>query len=61
LGILFPNIIALSGSLNDRKMSERMLALYTAVLSLSLIISPGLESLILQRFSLREAFIFFSF
>ncbi|WP_155862751.1 MFS transporter [Acidianus infernus] len=61
LGILFPNIITLSGSLDDRKMSERMLALYTTALSLSLIISPGLESLILQRFSLREAFLFFSF
>ncbi|MQL55029.1 MFS transporter [Acidianus ambivalens] len=61
LGILFPNIITLSGSLNDRRASERMLALYTTALSLSLIISPGLESLILERFTLREAFLFFSF
>ncbi len=60
LGFLFPNIITISGSLNDRKKSERMLALYTTALSLSLIISPGLESLILQRFTLREAFLLFS-
>ncbi|BDC19543.1 MFS transporter [Acidianus sp. HS-5] len=60
LGFLFPNIITLSSSFNDRRKSEQMLALYTTALSLSLIISPGLESLILQRFTLRQAFLFFS-
>ncbi|AWR98338.1 MFS transporter [Acidianus sulfidivorans JP7] len=60
MGIIFPNIITFAGSIGDQRTRERMLALYTTSLSLSLIVSPGIESLILTRFSLIQAFVFFS-
>lgn len=60
MGIIFPNIITFAGSIGDQRSRERMISLYTASLSLSLIVSPGLESLILSKYSLTQAFIFFS-
>ncbi|ARM77198.1 MFS transporter [Acidianus manzaensis] len=60
MGIIFPNIITFAGSIGDQRSKERMISLYTTSLSLSLIVGPGIESLILSRFSLTQAFLFFS-
>jgi len=60
MGLIFPNIINYAGSIDDQKSRERMISLYTTSLSLSLIVSPLLESFILSNFSLITAFLFFS-
>jgi len=60
MGIIFPNIITFAGSIGDQKSRERMLSLYTTSLSVSLILSPSIESLILSKFTLIQAFLFFS-
>jgi len=60
MGLIFPNIINFAGSIDDQKSRERMISLYTTSLSLSLIVSPLLESFILSNFSLITAFLFFS-
>lgn len=60
MGIIFPNIVNFTTSVDDEKSKERLLALYTTALSLSLIISPFMESLLLHRFTLTETFLFFS-
>jgi len=60
MGLIFPNIINFASSADDQKSRERMISLYTTSLSLSLIVSPLLESFILSNFSLITAFLFFS-
>jgi len=60
MGIIFPNIIDFVSSIGDQKTRERMISLYTTALSLSLIISPLLESFILAKFSLLTSFLIFS-
>jgi len=60
MGIIFPNIITYAGSIGNQRTRERMLSLYTTSLSLSLILSPFIESLILSTFTLIQSFLFFS-
>jgi DHA1 family multidrug resistance protein-like MFS transporter len=60
LGALMPNIITSSSLYEDKKVRERIISIYTLTLSLSLIIGPAIESIILTKFTLRESFIFFA-
>ncbi len=60
LGLIMPNIITAASLLDDRKLRERIIALYTLTLSLSLIVGPAIESYLLKFVSLREVFIYFS-
>ncbi|MFP3171414.1 MAG: hypothetical protein RXQ98_09425 [Sulfolobaceae archaeon] len=55
-----PNILTSAGLFQDQRTRERMLSLYTLALSTSLIIGPLIESAILLKFTLFQAFIFFS-
>ncbi len=60
LGFLMPNIITSASLLPDRRARERLLNIYTLSLSISLILGPAIESLILRYYSLRESFLFFT-
>jgi len=60
LGLIMPNIITAASLLEDRKLRERIIALYTLTLSLSLIVGPAIESYLLKFLNLREVFIYFS-
>ncbi len=60
LGALMPNIITSSSLYPEKKVRERIVSIYTLTLSLSLIIGPAIESIILTRFTLRQSFIFFA-
>lgn len=59
LGLIMPNIITAASLLEDRKLRERIIALYTLTLSLSLIAGPALESFLLKFINLREVFTYF--
>jgi len=59
LGALMPNIMTSAGISENKKFRERMLAIYTLSLSVSLLIGPSIESFILKHFSIRETFLFF--
>jgi len=58
-GLIFPNIMTAAGISEDRKARERMLAIYSLTLSISLIGGPALESLILRYYPLNYVFILF--
>ncbi|MCL4344746.1 MAG: MFS transporter [Candidatus Thermoplasmatota archaeon] len=58
-GFIFPNIMTSAGLFQDRNVRERILAIYTLALAVSLIAGPALESLIVTRYTLRTAFLFF--
>ena len=58
-GFIFPNIMTSAGLFQDRNVRERILAIYTLALAVSLIVGPALESLIVAHYSLRTAFLFF--
>lgn len=61
LGIIMPNLATASSLIgNTQEVRERVIALYTFALSLSLTVGPLIESLILRYFTLRYAFLFFS-
>ncbi|NON62457.1 MFS transporter, partial [Acidianus sp. RZ1] len=60
LGIVGPNIMTSAGLFEDGKVRERMLSLYTVALSTSLIVGPFIESIVLTRFTLFQAFLFFT-
>ncbi|MGC8571470.1 MAG: MFS transporter [Caldivirga sp.] len=61
LGIIMPNVATSSSIIGkDQGTRERVIALYTFALSLSLTIGPIIESIILRYFTLRDAFLFFS-
>lgn len=60
LGNIMPNIITSAGLLPDRKARERLLFIYTLSLSVSLVVGPAIEALILKRFSIRSSFLFFA-
>jgi DHA1 family multidrug resistance protein-like MFS transporter len=60
LGAIMPNIITSSSLYPDKKLSERIVSIYTLTLSLSLIIGPAIESAILTKLTLRQSFIAFS-
>ncbi len=59
-GLIFPNIVSTSSEIEERKRRERAISLYTVALSLSLVIGPYLESIILENYPLRDVFLFFS-
>jgi len=58
-GLIFPNIMTAAGISEDRRIRERMLAIYSLTLAISLIGGPALESLILRYFSLEKVFLLF--
>jgi len=58
-GLIFPNIMTAAGISEDRKARERMLAIYSLTLAISLIGGPALESLILRYYPLNYVFILF--
>ncbi len=58
-GFIFPNIMTSAGLFQDKNVRERVLAIYTLALAVSLIVGPALESLIVAHYSLRTAFLFF--
>jgi MFS family permease len=58
-GLIFPNIMTAAGISEDKKVRERMLAIYSLTLAISLIGGPALESLILRYFSLEKVFLLF--
>ncbi|BDR91720.1 MFS transporter [Vulcanisaeta souniana] len=60
LGFLMPNVMTSASLLPDRRTRERLLNIYTLALSISLILGPAIESLILRYYGLRESFIFFT-
>ncbi len=60
LGFIMPNIITAAGLFNDPKTRDRILAIYTVVLSFSLIIGPLIESELLKFVDIREAFLIFA-
>ncbi len=61
LGLLMPNIITAAGLFKDRNLRERSVALYTTALSISLVLGPYYEHLILGIFNdLRYPFLFFA-
>jgi len=61
LGVIMPNIATASSIVGrSQEVRERVIALYTFALSLSLTIGPVIESVILRYFSLRYVFLFFS-
>ncbi|WP_243679904.1 MFS transporter [Vulcanisaeta souniana] len=55
-----PNVMTSASLLPDRRTRERLLNIYTLALSISLILGPAIESLILRYYGLRESFIFFT-
>lgn len=59
-GFLFPNIMTSAGLFPDQKLRERIIAVYTLALAVSLIAGPALESLVLAHFALRSSFLFFT-
>ncbi|WP_162568986.1 MFS transporter [Acidianus sulfidivorans] len=60
MGFLWPNIITFAESTKDNELREKILSLYSAFLSLSLIIGPLIESLILKKYGLNYVFLFLS-
>lgn len=59
LGFLMPNIITSASLLPDRRARERLLNIYTLSLSISLILGPAIESVILRYVSLKQSFMYF--
>lgn len=60
LGALMPNIITSAGLFDERKVRERILSIYTLTLSVALVAGPLIESIILEHYTLIQAFLFFS-
>lgn len=60
LGFIMPNIITSAGLFKDTKTRDRVLSIYTVVLSFSLIIGPLIEAELLKFISIREAFLVFA-
>ncbi|WP_187152759.1 MFS transporter [Acidianus manzaensis] len=59
IGIIWPNLITYAGSV-DEEIREKVIGLYSAFLSLSLIVGPAIESFILLKYSLNDIFLFLS-
>jgi len=60
LGLVMPNIITSAGLVNDKRSRERILAIYTVALSLSLVLGPLIETAILSRVTIPWVFLMFS-
>jgi MFS family permease len=59
LGLMMPNVINAAGLLEDRKARERLLSIYTLALSVSLVVGPAVESVVLKFSPLRYVFLWF--
>ena len=59
LGFIMPNIITAAGLFKDPKTRDRILSIYTVILSFSLIIGPLIESELLKFVNIREAFLIY--
>ncbi len=57
LGPVMPNIMTSAGSIEDPKSRERVLALYTLTLSVSLLVGQTIAALVLRYVSIREGFL----
>ncbi|MCL4343591.1 MAG: MFS transporter [Thaumarchaeota archaeon] len=60
LGLIMPNIITAAGLVNDKKSRERILAIYTTALSLSLILGPLIETAMLSTVTIPWVFLLFA-
>jgi MFS family permease len=60
LGSIMPNIITSATLFKERKQRERILSIYTLMLSLSLIMGPLIEGELLDFASLKTSFLYFS-
>ncbi|WP_048057787.1 MFS transporter [Metallosphaera cuprina] len=58
-GLVMPNLITAASLVEDRKTAERLLAIYSASLSVSLILGPLYETLILSKFQYNFVFLAF--
>ena len=58
-GLVMPNLITAASLVNDRKTAERLLALYSTSLSISLILGPAYESFVLSKFPYNYVFLAF--
>lgn len=60
MGLVMPNLMTYAGMAEDQRTRERMLSLYTLALSTSLILGPFIESVVLLKVNLFQAFLVFS-
>ena len=58
-GLVMPNLITSASLVNDKRWAERLLSLYSASLSISLILGPAYESFLLTRFTYKYVFLAF--
>ena len=58
-GIVMPNLITSASTGKDPKTTEKLLAIYTASLSASLVIGPSVETQLLNFANYRSVFLFF--
>ncbi|MDS0256337.1 MFS transporter [Thermoplasmatales archaeon AK] len=58
-GIIVPNVITAASQGGDRITRERLLAIYSVSLSLSLVLGPSLQSYVLDVLSYRDIFLLF--
>ncbi len=57
LGPIMPNLMTSAGSVEDPGARERLLALYTLTLSVSLLVAQTLAALVIRAVSVREGFL----
>ncbi len=60
VGIVMPNVVTTASLFPDQRTRERLLSLYTLALSTSLVVGPLVESAVLLKFNLFQAFLVFS-
>ncbi|MGC9071327.1 MAG: MFS transporter [Acidilobus sp.] len=58
MGPIMPNIMTSAGSVEDPRVRERLLALYTLTLSVSLLVAQSVASLVLRYVSVRQGFLY---
>lgn len=58
-GMLIPNLITSSSLLKDQKQRERLIAMYSVGLSLSLVLGPSIEDYLLTIVNYRTVFLLF--
>ncbi|MGC9204111.1 MAG: MFS transporter [Thermoplasmata archaeon] len=58
-GLITPNIITSASLVDDRKLAERLLAIYSLSLSMSLVLGPVLETYLLRYYDYRSIFLLF--
>ncbi|WCM36003.1 MFS transporter [Sulfolobus acidocaldarius DSM 639] len=58
-GLIMPNLVTSASLVENKRLAERLLSLYSTSLSISLIIGPLLESYVLSIFSYKSVFLAF--